>query len=335
MNNKSFPLISIIVPIYKVELYMDECIESIVNQTYKKIEIILVDDGSPDNCPKKCDEWAKRDSRIRVIHKKNGGLSDARNIGIKNANGNYITFVDGDDIINRKMIEILYNNMIDEDADVSVCQFYNFIHKKDQINAKEEIRNNEVCVFFGNEKFNNLYNEKFINTTAAWAKIYKKKIFDNIKFPNGKLHEDVWIAHYILDAAQKIIYTSAKLYYYRHREFSITATFSEKRLDELNAYKDRMLFFHNNYPNSKYEELSTNVYVDQIINQYCLFRYNNQNSKYREIIKSIKKEYNIHFVEFFKKTKRIERKIKYVLFYFLPSCIYTINVRKYINSRCL
>lgn len=115
------PLISVIVPVYNVEKYLDKCVDSIVNQTYKNLEIILVDDGSPDNCPKMCDDWARKDKRIRVIHKKNGGVSSARNLGINNANGECIGFVDSDDWIEKKYIQKLYETLIQEGADIALC----------------------------------------------------------------------------------------------------------------------------------------------------------------------------------------------------------------------
>ena len=123
MPNKEKPLISVIVPIYKVEKYLNKCVKSIINQTYKNLEIILVDDGSPDNCGKICDKLAERDDRIRIIHKKNGGLSSARNAGIEIANGEYIGFVDSDDYIDNDMFETLYNNIKDNNADLSIIGY--------------------------------------------------------------------------------------------------------------------------------------------------------------------------------------------------------------------
>ena len=127
MKNK----ISVIVPIYKVEQYLNRCVESIVNQTYKNLEIILVDDGSPDLCPKICDEWAEKDSRIVVIHKENSGLSDARNAGLKVATGGYVAFVDSDDIINPFYVEYLYKAICDNDAQISACDLKNFYDEKE------------------------------------------------------------------------------------------------------------------------------------------------------------------------------------------------------------
>ena len=117
------PLISVIVPVYKAEKYLDKCVQSIVNQTYKNLEIILVDDGSPDNCPEMCDEWAKKDSRIKVIHKENGGVSSARNAGLDNSFGDYIGFVDSDDFIENDFYECLYDNLVENGADISFCTF--------------------------------------------------------------------------------------------------------------------------------------------------------------------------------------------------------------------
>ena len=128
------PLISIIVPVYNVEEYLDKCVESIVNQTYKNIEVILVDDGSPDNCPKMCDDWAKKDKRIKVIHKKNGGLSDARNKGIDESKGEYLSFVDSDDYITDNYVELLYNIISKEHADISMAKQY-VVYPKKTINA--------------------------------------------------------------------------------------------------------------------------------------------------------------------------------------------------------
>ena len=120
------PLISVIVPVYKVEAYLDPCVESIVNQTYRNLEIILVDDGSPDRCPEMCDAWAAKDSRIKVVHKKNGGASDARNAGLDVFLGDYVTFIDADDLVASDMVEVLFKGCVDNGADVSMCALQNF-----------------------------------------------------------------------------------------------------------------------------------------------------------------------------------------------------------------
>ena len=138
------PLISVIVPIYNVEEYLNRCVESIVNQTYQKLEIILVDDGSPDNCPRMCDDWAKKDSRIKVIHKENGGLSDARNAGMKITTGEYISFIDSDDYIETCMIEILYEAIKKYDCDIASCRVRIVMDDKPSIPLTSAIDNKKV-----------------------------------------------------------------------------------------------------------------------------------------------------------------------------------------------
>ena len=329
MDKKKMELVSIIVPIYKVELYMDECVESIVNQTYKKIEIILVDDGSPDSCPKKCDEWAKRDSRIRVIHKKNGGLSDARNIGIEEAKADFIAFVDSDDVINCEMIEKLYCNMIKENADLSVCNLKCFVDGEDTININEKIPSQHLITFSNNEKFENLFNRRIGITVIAPNKLYRKKLFENIRFPKGKFHEDVYVIHRILDKANKVVYSYENLYHYRMRKNSITASFSLHRLDELDGLKDRVLFFFDNYKNTRLYELALTQYCDKLIRIYCLLCDNNLNGVYKNELKMVKKEFNMNYKKILNISKKIIKKFKYTIFRYFPKVFYTLNKRKY------
>ena len=238
---ESNELISVIVPIYNVELYLEKCIVSIINQTYKNLEIILVNDGSPDNCPQICEEYAKKDSRIKVIHKKNGGLSDARNYGIDIANGKYLCFIDSDDYIADQMIEKLYQNLKKNKSDISICNFY-------------ETYSNDYLKFYpfpekklkisGNAKFYNIYNKYFLSTIAAWGKLYKKEIFNNIKYPLGKIHEDEAIITEVLKNAKVISYFDEPLYYYVQREKSITKIFDLKRLDIIEVHEKRLEFFN-------------------------------------------------------------------------------------------
>ena len=169
-------LISVIVPVYKVEKYLEKCIESVLKQTYTNLQIILVDDGSPDNCGKICDEYAKKDSRIEVIHKINGGLSDARNVGINRANGRYIGFVDSDDYIKEDMYEKLINLIKEYDADISICNLY------DVIDGKEYVRNkdNGIHEYSRIDILKEILLDKNIQS-YAWNKLYKKELFDEIK----------------------------------------------------------------------------------------------------------------------------------------------------------
>ena len=247
MKNK----ISIIIPVYKVEKYLDSCVESVVNQTYENLEIILVDDGSPDNCPKMCDDWAKKDKRIKVIHKENGGLSDARNAGIDVATGDYLMFIDSDDSIHTQTCEILLFNTQKENADVSACSF----HKVSELTGIEEVKYElekiDREVFKEDDVFDLLFNSNVKTDTVAWAKLYKKQIFEDLRFNKGKIHEDEFIVHKILDKSKIFVYSDLPLYNYLQRCESITGKFNEKRLMILEALEDRIDFIEKNRPEFK------------------------------------------------------------------------------------
>ena len=233
-------LISIIVPIYNVEKLLPRCIDSIINQTYKNIEIILVDDGSPDNCGKICDEYASKDSRIKILHKENGGLSDARNKGLDIALGDYIMFIDSDDYINPLMVEILYENLINNNADLSICKYMK-VNNSDIYNVDKN--NQTINVYNKIECFNNLYNELYVTTEIAWNKLYKKNLWNQIRYPIKKLHEDEFVIHHLIEKCNKIVYTNLELYYYYDREDSITHIYNKRRLDAIDAFEERMKFF--------------------------------------------------------------------------------------------
>ncbi|MBQ7880524.1 MAG: glycosyltransferase [Clostridia bacterium] len=230
-------LISIIIPVYKVEKYLDKCVESVVNQTYKNLEIILVDDGGPDTCPQICENWAKKDARIKVIHKQNGGLSDARNAGIDIAQGQYLMFLDSDDYVDLTICEKLYQLLIEHNADFSMCDATRF-------NEGEDIKsyNDNVCVrkFVGTEVLNQLNRASSPYLVVAWGKLYKRDLFKSIRYPKGRLHEDEFVIHKILGNTNKFVYSNERLYFYLQRSGSIMATMSEKNhRDSLDALQDR------------------------------------------------------------------------------------------------
>lgn len=236
-------LVSVIVPMYNVENYVGRCIETIVNQTYHNLEIILVDDGSPDNSGRIADEWAKKDSRIVVIHKPNGGLSDARNVAIDVAKGEYITLVDSDDYIHTRMIELLMQVAEEKSADVVVCS-----HKmvyEGKIQQDEEVSLGEVQIVDGKE-IQKIYlhpSDKRLDYTVAWEKLYKRKCFDQIRYPKGKLHEDEYTTFQILYEAEKIAYVDIPLYYYLSRESSIMGEFKPSRFDIFGGYARRIEYY--------------------------------------------------------------------------------------------
>lgn len=244
-------LISIIVPVYKVEKYLNKCVDSIINQTYKNLEIILVDDGSPDRCPQICDEYTKKDNRIKVIHKKNGGLSDARNIGIDNSTGEYIMFIDSDDYINDKMVELLYNNIKEKKSDVAIC---NFEYIFENCNSKK-VPNITPTILNSNQFWNLYYSEQgyVVFCVVAWNKLYKKELFKTIRYDVGKYHEDEFIIHKIINQCNKISCINDKLYYYLQRENSIMFDSKLKflkSLHSLEAFNLRTTYFINKGFNS-------------------------------------------------------------------------------------
>lgn len=233
--------ISIIVPIYNIELYLEKCIESILNQSFKEFELILVDDGSTDRCAEISNMYATKDSRIRVIHKKNGGLSSARNAGIEIAKYKYIAFVDGDDFIHKDMYKILYEEIIKNNSEIAICNFKKVYNKNSISNSMENKRSVNLSNI---DALNMLYSEKGAEFTVAWNKLYNKELFDDIRFEYGKIHEDEFIAHKILYKAQKITYIEQELYYYVQREDSIVnSKFNIKKLDAVYAFNERKLFF--------------------------------------------------------------------------------------------
>lgn len=210
-------LISIIVPVYNVQNYLEKCLESILRQTYKNIEIILVDDGSTDTSGRICDQYCEEYPHMKVIHKTNGGLSDARNRGLEYAKGEYVVFVDSDDIIDENIIEYLYRLIKRERADIGICDPVHCY--PDQI-IKFEKADKESVFKFGEAIEEMLYQKSFL--VSAWGKIYPTRYFENIKFPVGVLFEDAAVMYKLFDKAKRIVYGNAKLYGYVHRENSIT-----------------------------------------------------------------------------------------------------------------
>ena len=223
--------ITVIIPIYKVEKYLDRCVESVVNQTYSNLEIILVDDGSTDNCPNMCDEWANKDNRIVVIHKQNGGLSDARNAALDICTGKYVTFVDSDDTIESNMVEYLYGLISENSADLSICDL-----KYISENAKVQNRisdNDDIVVMNKKEALKNLCEESLFSNSAC-AKMYKTSDFKDIRYPKGKLYEDIATTYKLIMKASKVVFGYKALYNYILRGGSITTSkFSYRKLDAI------------------------------------------------------------------------------------------------------
>ena len=230
------PLVSIIIPVYMVESYLRRCLDSVANQTYTNLEIILVDDGSPDNCPQICDEFAVKDKRILVIHKENGGLSDARNAGLDVCKGEYISFVDSDDWVEENYIECLLALSVKENADIAIgeniqtngiCKSPNNISKIQAYSSKEALRH--------------LFTQDHIAFIVSWGKLYRRELFSNLRFPIGKCHEDEFTTYILYYRSKKIIHTNNILYYYFRHSNSITG--NRHPWDVLEFFQERYLFF--------------------------------------------------------------------------------------------
>ena len=260
------PVISIIVPVYNVERWIGKCIDSIINQTYKNLEIILVDDGSPDNCPAICDEYAEKDKRIKVIHKKNGGLSDARNAGLEIATGEYIGFVDSDDWIEKDMFEYLADGLTKYDADISICNIINVYNFKTIIDKA-----NMDVVVDKYEGLERLFSDRLEN--YAWNKLYKRDCWKGVRFPKGKNFEDVLTIYKTFERSKRIAILDEAKYHYLRRDDSISGNkdFSN-RMHIYEAFIDRYEEVAPRFPQykcqlfSRFRKWYINELCDMVVN---------------------------------------------------------------------
>lgn len=306
MNKKNevySDLISIIVPVFKTEEYLEKCINSIVTQSYKNLEVILVDDGSPDGCGKICDQWALKDERICVIHKPNGGLSDARNAGLEKAKGEYIGFVDSDDYIHQDMFERLWLASKKNDADFVICGFEHVDECGNPLNLStvelmdETLDKDTVMRWVVSKNW----------SCMIWNKLYKKKLFNNIRFPYGKYYEDRMIMPWIIYNSDKVATIPNALYCYVHSANSITRLEpSLRRFDLVEAYYRNLKFFE-----SKYPDLSSQT-VNQLIEQYLL----------------ASKQVSIVHEDDIQRIKEIKKMVRYCYFKYWSHIrfVYTLNM---------
>lgn len=243
--------ISVIIPIYNVEKYVKKCIESVIAQTYSNLEIILVDDGSTDNCGEICDEYARRDVRIKVIHKMNGGLSDARNAGLDMAVGEYIAYVDGDDYVSNDYIEVLYKILVLNNADISIGSFQYIFGgdtEKDDKPQKTNVLAGSVLQWTSEETLHHMLQQRKI-TTSVCGVLSRSIYWERVRFPKGKICEDLGTSYKIYSQAEKIVFTNQVIYYYLMRQGSIQNTkFSKEKMDELALALECQTFINNNYP---------------------------------------------------------------------------------------
>lgn len=311
-------MISVIVPVYKTELYIDRCLESIVNQTYKDLEIILINDGSPDKCGEIIEIWKKKDNRIITIHQENSGLSVTRNVGLDLAKGEEIVFIDSDDIMAEDMCERLHRLLNDFDAQVAICELKHIFNEED-ISFDNE--NGQTIVFSPKEAVIDMWYQKTIIPSAC-GRIYKRSIFDKIRFKENIIFEDVEIMPGIFDATNKIVYNSAQLYGYCHHKGSITTNpFSKKDLGILNIA-------YNNYQLAQSKDIE---YVNAARSYYvvaALRIFLNASEEYQDDIKK-SKEIIDRYGKSVSKDKQIKKKLKYsLLLYFYARPLLKIVYRR-------
>lgn len=248
-------LVSIVVPIYNVEKYLEKCIDSILMQSYSNIEVLLINDGSKDNSEYICKKYAQLDKRIQYFKKENGGLSSARNYGIDHASGDYLIFVDSDDYISKEMVKCLLETALSQDADIVECNYIEF--NEDEILFDDNYSNQvDVKVFQPVEAIESLIRNIAI-TPNAWNKIYSKKLFDQLRYKVGIYHEDEEIIVKLLSISSKVCKIDVPLYYYLKRSGSImNSQLNKKHLDIIDIMNDRIESLHNLNINSRIIDLS-------------------------------------------------------------------------------
>lgn len=288
--------ICVVVPVYNVEKYVKKCIESIIEQSYSNIEVIIVNDGSTDNSLNVCIESSKNDDRIKVVTKKNGGLSDARNYGMKFCTSKLITFIDSDDYVSKDYIKNLYELMIKHNADISCTNYINCY--EDNTFEKKVKRNFEKVYSSKNAIIDVLYQKNIAN--SAWGKMYKYEFFKDVEFPEGKLCEDLGTFYKLFEKASTIVYSSIQDYFYLQRKTSIMgSSFNEKKLDALEFANDIY---------NKYEEKNIKKSAESRICAECINLLNQIPKDKKKIKSEVMKDLKKHC-----KNVIFDYKVKFVL----------------------
>jgi glycosyltransferase involved in cell wall biosynthesis len=335
-NEAMNPKISIIVPVYKVESYLKKCIGSILAQTFTDFELILVNDGSPDNSGEICEQYVQRDNRVIVIHKGNGGASSARNAGLEIARGQYIGFIDSDDYIHKKMFEILFVNAIKHSSDLVICEFLK-VKENQPYNNEIEEGDYKIKHFTNIESLNQLFSKQpgDIMTGAGnnvqWVipcnKLFKRSLFEMLEFEDGRICEDEFIIHKILYKTKKVTYVLCQLYYYVQRPNSVMRSkFSLKRLDKVYALKERADFFLT-IKEKKLHDKAIKSYVDAFFWNY--FKAKDELGNVESELKQLKRAFD-KSVLFLMKNQLIgwKQKVALVVFILNPSLFGLYKNRK-------
>ncbi|MCM1044805.1 MAG: glycosyltransferase [Candidatus Gastranaerophilales bacterium] len=290
--------ISIIIPVYRVETYLPKCIDSVISQTYQNLEIILVDDGSPDRCGQICDEYAERDDRIHVIHKKNEGVARARNDGIEYASGDYISFIDSDDWIAGNAYEILYRGLQRYGADCAVGRCVRAVDRDGKLTFEKQSSVSVKC-----ETAEEAMKHVLLTGSAVWNRLFKRKVFAQVRFPVGRVNDDEVVALHAYAECDKIVFLDSDTYYYRIRKNSITtAKFSVRNVDCYYNSKDNLDFVKQKMPDlavcAEYKYIKTMLY--SYINLLRL----KKDSQVRELLKQLQED--------IRKNKKLARDNPYV-----------------------
>ena len=308
--DKEQPLISVIVPVYNVEKYLKKCVDSITSQTYKNLEIFLVDDGSTDSSGQICNEFEKNDARIKVIHKKNGGLSDARNAGLDRAKGQYYAFIDSDDYIQDNTIEIMLNAIKKNKSEIAVCNMIRFLEEGETVQFY--CPTDHEVLYQGNQRY------KTLNQPSVCNKLFEAKLFEGIRFPKEKYYEDTFVYHEVLYRANNIVLTGTDSYWYLSREDSIVGQpqYTERYFDFIEAVYKRADFLlkHDVQPYAK--EACLSLYA-AIANAESNIE---ENTKTIEKFSIARKQYTLAYNELMKTKNQIgiKQKLRLMLLKYFP-----------------
>ena len=317
----------VIVPVYNVENYLERCIDSILNQSFGEFKLILVNDGSTDRSGEICETYKEADPRIQVINQENMGLSAARNRGLSASDKRHVSFVDSDDYIHRDMLKILYENLIENDADISVCDFKK-VYEGQMLDYKQQ--DNNIRVLTNIEAVEKIVIKNNTNMIIACGKLYKRDLFKDISYPKGKYHEDEFVTYKLLYRSEKIVTTTAKLYYYTQRDQSITGNkYSLKRLEKLEGLKEAVDFFKEK-EETELELAARYRYLFNIQIAYYRLRFElKSETSYRKELKELYGESYVSIVKDFDELP-VKKRLNLRLFYIAPN-IYCYMVKIYMT----
>ncbi len=317
-------IVSVVVPVYNRKEYVGRCINSILKQTYRNLDIILVDDGSTDGSADILDSYADMDDRIRVIHKTNGGLSDARNAGIDSAKGEYICFVDADDSVNEHYIEYMLKACIDHNCDMAICRYKN-VYRDDSIDYSDAPEYS-VEIKTSIEALEDIYSIRNVETIVAWNKIYRASLFEDVRYPIGRIHEDEATTPLLIYAADRVARIDAELYYYLQNDSGITGSeFSAKRLDILWAIEKRMEFYKSEGLTELYYK-DLYKYLQKLL--ICHYKISRSKDNDRAIKSELMKKYRNAYKLSVNAAWSEKRRMALRIFSVLPDLYYLIRVKE-------